>query len=91
MAREITLQVIFQFLKLKERENHELLLSLPPKSSGVTDEHECMNSDKKHVHPQEINRNGENTSMAINLHFMIVSKTLFYRWFPAGKAVEEVL
>lgn len=40
----------------------------------VTDEHECMNSDKKHVHPQEINRNGENTSMAINLHFMIASK-----------------
>ena len=34
---------------------------------------------------------GENTSMAINLHFMTASKMLFYRWFPEGKAVEEVL
>ena len=50
-----------------------------------------MNSDKKHVHPQEIKRNGENTSMAINLHLMTASKMLLYRWFPEGKAVEEVL
>lgn len=72
VAREITLQVIFQFLKLKERENHEPLLFL--QSHLVIDGRECMNSGKKHVHPQEINRNGENTSMAINLHFMTASK-----------------
>ena len=59
VAREITLQVVFQFLKLKEREreNHEPLLFL--QSHLVVEEHECMNSDKKHAHPQEIKRNGE--------------------------------